>query len=351
MKKGIALLLVLALSLSLTFAFASEGEIALVTDIGNIDDKSFNQGAWEGVKIYADKAGLSEDDCVYYRPSEDSDAARLEQIETAIDNGAKVIVLPGYLFNSTVLTAQADYPETHFIGVDLDGAATYTENVTNLTYREEISGFCAGYATVKDGYTKLAFLGGIDVPAVVRFGHGFVQGAEAAAVELDKDIEMKYWYSGAFWPTDEIKGKTSAWYSEGTEVVFSSGGGVYLSALASAEEADGKLIGVDVDQSYISPRFITSAYKDLRGTVATALEAYYANGEKFPADYAGKTVSLSADSKAVGIPTNAESWRFQNYTVEEFETMYAKLISGEITVDPALDAHPATTRVTVDYQN
>jgi len=138
--------------------------------------------------------------------------------------------------------------------------------VHNILYREEQAGYLAGYAAVMDGYTKLGFLGGMAVPAVVRYGYGYVQGADAAAQKLGLapgSVEIKYWYSGVFAPNDDIKTKMSGWYTEGTEVVFACGGGIYLSATAAADAAGGKVIGVDVDQSAESPTIITSAMKDL----------------------------------------------------------------------------------------
>ena len=209
-------------------------EIALVTDVGNIDDKSFNQGAWEGVVNYAEANGKAYD---YFRPSEDSTVARVETISTAIEKGAKVVVCPGFLFEDAIWEVQSQNPDVQFLL--LDGTPhnadysdfTQTENVACILYQEEQAGFFAGYAAVKEGYRKLGFMGGIDVPAVIRFGYGFVQGANAAAVELgvEKDVSVKYWYSGTFSPDDAIKTKAAGWYTDGTEVIFASGGGIYIS--------------------------------------------------------------------------------------------------------------------------
>ena len=202
MKKVVTILLALVLALSLGVTAMAEGiSYALVTDVGNIDDQSFNQGTWEGVKNFAAEKGLTENvDYAYYKPSEDSDDARLETIKAAIDAGAKVVVLPGYLFDAAVMTAAGQYPDVNFLAVDLD-PDSFPANVTNIKYTEEVSGYLAGYAVVKDGYTKLGFLGGINVPAVIRYGFGYIQGADAAAQELGVQVSVKYWYSGSFAPT------------------------------------------------------------------------------------------------------------------------------------------------------
>ena len=355
MKKGLALILALVLVLSLSVSAMAEGiGIALVTDVGNIDDQSFNQGTWEGVVAYAEAEGLVKDtDYAYYRPSEDSDAARIESIVAAIEKGATTVVLPGYLFDAAVIEMAAKYPEVMFLGVDLTPSDAYTPNINNIAYKEEIAGFCAGYAAVKDGYTKLGFLGGIDVPAVVRYGHGYVQGADFAAQEIGAEVSVKYWYSAAFWPTDEIKAKMDSWYADGTEIVFSCGGGIYNSCLAAAQEAGGKkLIGVDTDQGYIDELIVTSAYKLIPTAVHSALDKLKAADGTFPEDLAGKTTNYGAAEGAVGIPTAEASWRFNTFTVAEYEAMFAKIVSGEIAISDDIDNHPATSEtVTVDYQN
>ena len=341
-----------------TTAAAGTFELALITDVGNIDDKSFNEGAWNGVKNYAEANGIA---YAYYRPSEDSTAARVETIGTAIDKGAKIVVCPGYLFAEAIGQAQTKYPDVQFLLLDTkpsnaDGSdAVISPNVHCILYQEEQAGYLAGYATVMDGYTKLGFLGGMAVPAVVRYGYGYVQGAEAAAKELGLKagtIEMKYWYCGGFGPTDEIKTKMSGWYTAGTEVVFACGGGIFLSATAAAEAAGGKVIGVDSDQSALSPTFITSAMKDLPNSVNLALTSAYANGGKWSADYAGKTAVLGAADNCVGLPTAAASWKFTKFTVDQYKAVYAKLVDKSIVVDNTFEptVKPTVNLITVDYQ-
>ena len=354
MKKLLSALLVVAMLLMGAAAFAEDTfEIALVTDVGNIDDQSFNQSAWEGVVEFAEANGYTK---AYYRPSEDSTTARMESIKTAVEKGAKVIVCPGYLFEEAIYNVQDEYPEVNFLLLDGEPHnADYSDyktgsNVHNILYQEEQAGYLAGYAAVKDGYTKLGFLGGMAVPAVIRYGYGFVQGADAAAAEMNEQIEIKYWYCGAFSPSDDIKVKMSGWYSEGTEVVFSCGGGIYLSACAAAEEAGAKVIGVDVDQYYVSDTVITSAMKELKHSVVLALTDLYANDCVWPEAYAGTTATLGAADNCVGLPTADTSWRLNNFTVEEYEQMFEAIKSGEIVVSNDTTEAPAVTNSTVDYQ-
>lgn len=364
MKKILSVLLVVVMILGLmTLATSCKPkstvpELALVTDVGNIDDKSFNEAAWNGVKAYGDANKVN---YAYYRPSEDSTAARVETIGTAIEKGAKVVVCPGYLFETAIYEVQSKYPDVQFLLLDgephTEDYATYkTEsNVHCILYKEEQAGYLAGYAAVMDGYTKLGFCGGMAVPAVVRYGYGFVQGADAAAAKLGlaKDaVQINYWYSGDFKATDDVRTKMDGWYTGGTEVVFACGGGIYLSVVAAAEAASAKVIGVDVDQSAVSPVIITSAMKELALSVQQSLKALYDNKMKWPADYAGKTATLGAPEGDVGLPTAKDSWRLTTFTVDQYKALFDELVKGTVVVDNSSDAEktPTVALVSVDYQ-
>ncbi len=300
---------------------------------------------------YAEANGKTKN---YYRPSEDSDEARIETIKTAIDKGAKAVVMPGYLFGAAVQAVQAEYPDVMLLGLDLGlgDVPEPTANTALITYQEEQAGYFAGYAAVKEGYTKLGFLGGMAVPPVVRYGYGFVQGANDAAKEMGnvKDIQIKYWYCDSFAPSDDIKTKMSGWYSEGTEVVFACGGGIYLSAVGAATEANAKVIGVDVDQSAESELIITSAMKELKQSVVVALTALFNNGGTWPAEYAGTELKLGAAQDCVGLPTAEGSWRLANYTVDQYNELFTKVKDGSVAISNDI-ANPPAADIAVDYQN
>ena len=316
---------------------ANINKIALVTDVGTIDDESFNQACWQGVKAWAEKNNVP---YTYYQPSADSTDARVLSVTQAIGEGADTIVMPGYLFGATLTVVMEQFPDVHFIAVDVAAGdltvdyTTYydpTANVACLTFSEEQAGYLAGYAAVKDGYTKLGFLGGMAVPAVIRYGFGFVQGADAAAKEMGVDVEINYTYGGQFYGTPETTAKMEGWYQAGTEVVFACGGGIYSSAVEAANKHNGKVIGVDVDQYYIDECIITSAMKQLQNVTETVLEALN-KGEW--ATYGGKVSNFSlSEGEYVGLPTAEESWRLNTFTVAEYEALKAKLIDGTIVVD------------------
>ena len=331
-------------------------KVALVTDVGTIDDESFNQACWQGVEAWCTANGI---EYTYYQPTEDSTDARVQSVAQAIAEGADTIVMPGYLFGATLTMVMEEFPDTHFIAVDVAAGdltldySTYYDPAANtacLTFSEEQAGYLAGYAAVKDGYTKLGFLGGMAVPAVIRYGFGFVQGADAAAAELGKDIEINYTYGGQFFGDANITAKMEGWYAAGTEVVFACGGGIYTSAVEAAKLHNGKVIGVDVDQSYIDECIITSAMKQLQNVTETVLEALNSGDW---ATYGGKVSNFSlAEGEYVGLPTDADSWRLSTFTVDEYEALKAKLADGSVVVDNNSDDNVKPTvsdKTTVNY--
>lgn len=298
-------------------------EIALIiTNTGTIDDKSFNQGAWEGVKKYASE---TEATYKYYQPLEETTDAYLNAMALAVKNGAKVIITPGYPFEASVYQAQDLYPDVKFIildGTPQDG--TYTDyrmekNVHSIFYAEEQAGFLAGYAAVKDGYRKLGFVGGQAVPAVVKYGYGYIQGADYAAKELKiKDISIKYTYTGNFEATPENQTLAASLYQGGTEIIFSCGGTVGNSVMAAAEQTGKKVIGVDVDQSSESNSVVTSAMKNLSLSVYEALNQY-----KDSAFKGGETVTLTL--KDDGVMIEMKNARFNQFKEEEYNNICQKL--------------------------
>ncbi len=309
-------------------------EIALVTDKGNIDDKSFNQGAWEGVVAYAEANNITHQ---YYKPEEASDEGYLAAIQLAVDGGAKVVVCPGYLFEAAVYSAQTQFPDVKFILLDGEphtpDYATYETkaNVACVMYAEEEAGYLAGYAVVMDGMRTLGFEGGMAVPAVVAFGYGYLQGIEAAAQELgldDGSVKVFYHYTGDFAETDANKATAKAMIQSGAEVIFGCGGSVGKSVFAAAAEGGIKSIGVDVNQKADSDTVVTSAMKGLGASVTAVLTSIYDGS--FDSTYAGKTTYFTAANNGVGLPDDYE--RFTSFTKEQYDAAFAKLVDG--TVDP-----------------
>ena len=315
--------------------------VALCCDTGTIDDESFNQACWTAVQNYMG------DNCQYYIPEADaSDEDRETMIRQAVNDGADTVVCVGYLYGASLAWAAEQYPDTRFIAIDVTqadiGTDTIPANCYCITFKEEQAGYLAGYAIAKDGFTHLGFLGGMAVPAVIRYGYGFVQGVDAAAQETGNAVDINYFYGGQFYGDANITSRMEGWYTSGTEVVFACGGGIYTSALEAAIKSNGYVIGVDVDQNYIGANavaegaysynpFITSAMKQLTVAVESAL-GDIDDGEWTTIAATNGNFGLE-EGDYVGLPTAEDSWNFRTFTVEEYEAVKAKIASGEIVVD------------------
>ena len=383
MKKFLALLLALVMSLSLVACGggndAADGEstdqeggdtaenaayqVAMITDYGDITDQSFNQTTYEACKEFCDAQGLQFE---YYKPQGDSTPERVAMVDAAVADGYNVIVMPGYAFAETIKQTAELYPDVTFIALDVAQADldpnnegyTLPSNVYCAVYQEELCGYMAGYAAVKLGYKHLGVLGGMAVPAVQRFGYGFVQGADAAAVEMGiaDQVVMEYAYGNQFYGDSDITAYMDNWYQTlGVEVVFASGGGIYTSAAEAAAKVGGKLIGVDVDQSanidtYGEGMCVTSAMKGLAETVKHMLSEVLAGNF---ANYGGKIETLGLvngddpTANYVQLPMETTQWG-DGFTQDDYKALVKAMFDGEVTVSNDTSAMPETT-ITVNF--
>ena len=399
MKKILALLLVLALSLTLVACgsgkkdAASTGsyKVAMVTDYGDITDQSFNQTTWEAVVAFGKDNNV---ETKYYKPTSNDTAGRVASVELAIAEGYNVIVMPGYAFGGTIVEVAPNYPDVKFVALDVakgdlletavaNKGESYDYNPDNWNledyvdmsnvycaiYQEELAGYMAGYAAVKLGYTKLGFLGGMAVPAVIRFGYGYVQGVDAAAKELGITVDMKYAYGNQFYGDADIKAVMDTWYKGGTEIIFACGGGIYTSAVDAAKDVPGsKVIGVDVDQAGVIAAYaagengnaddykdmtVTSAMKGLAPTTIDTLTDVIVNGKW--ADYAGKIDTLglvSGDDPSlnyVQIPTTTQFVEGK-FTEADYKALVKAMFDGTVKVSNDTKTEPVVTNVNVSYQ-
>ncbi len=391
MKKILALLLVLAMALSLVACGSSEApetqapsapaeteasaapaeteapaeaaaeyKVAMITDYGDITDQSFNQTTYEACKEYCDANGVT---FTYYKPAGDSTAERVAMVDAAVADGYNIIVMPGFAFGETLVEVTPMYPDVKFVALDVaegEGGFTAVENAYSAIYQEELCGYMAGYAAVKLGYKHLGFLGGMAVPAVQRFGHGYLQGIDAAAAELGVtgDVVVEYVYGNQFFGDADITAVMDTWYGEkGVEVVFACGGGIYTSAAEAAQKVGGKLIGVDTDQSaiidgqYGEGMTVTSAMKGLAPTVKTVLSEIIENDNW--AAFSGKIeslglVSANPDENYVQIPSATTQFS-DSFTVEDYTALVAAMLDGTVTVSNDISALPATTVTVNEY--
>lgn len=326
-------------------------QVAFVTDVGQLKDKSFNQGTFDGVKLYAAANGLS---YKYYQPANGSEATdddRYDAMKAAVEGGADVVVCAGYLQEAALRKVAIEYPDTPFVFIDgypiqeqateydaagnaLPNDSPVLTNVAGVAFQEQQAGYLAGYAAVKDGFTKLGFSGGGGGtnPACCRFGYGYVQGANAAALEKGITVDMNYsWqYGSNFSASTDLQTMINGWYVNGTEIVFACGGSMFQSIVAAASANDGYVIGVDVDQSGESEYVVTSAMKGLADAVQWAVAKVYDGTFD---TIGGQQASLGVADNAVQLPTGADSWRFETFTVEEYESLYQQMVDGTLVVD------------------
>ena len=363
MKKilSIALVLCMVLALGCT-AFADDDvSVAMITDYGDITDQSFNQTTYEACKEYCEANSL---EFKYYKPGSDSDDDRITMIENAIEEGFNVVVMPGYAFAPAIAATAPEYEDVLFIALDVSdfdlssaGLDPLPANLYSAVYQEELCGYMAGFAAVKLGYKNLGFLGGMAVPAVIRYGYGFVQGADAAAAELGlTDVTINYAYGNQFYGDADITAAMDTWYAGGTEIVFACGGGIFTSAAEAAAKVGGKVIGVDVDQAatidgaYGAGMTVTSAMKGLAATVNTLLQAVVDG--KFVGGQV-ENLGLVSEIPAENYVQLAGSTQFgEGFTAEDYADLVAAMFKGEITVnnDISITAADNATVVTVNDQ-
>ena len=366
MKKFVSLMLAAVMLLSMaSFASAEDAvRVAMITDSGDITDQSFNQTTYEACKAFCEAKGI---DFKYYKPAGDSDPERVAMIDAAVEDGFNVIVMPGFLFAPAIAECQPMYPDVKFIALDVSeydlssNGLNIAEaaNLYSAVYQEELSGYMAGFAAVKMGYKHLGFLGGMAVPAVIRFGFGFVQGADAAAVELGiaDQVAVEYVYGNQFFGDADITAAMDTWYQNlGVEVVFACGGGIYTSAAEAAVKVEGgKVIGVDTDQSAIIDSYaegltVTSAMKGLAATVNTLLAETVAGNF---ANYGGKVETLglvSGEDMSLNYVALPETTQFcDSFTRDDYVALVKGMVEGTVTVSNDTTAMPATTITVTDH--
>ena len=411
MKKFFALLLSLAMVLALVACGQKETttpddtqtpddttpeveyKVAMITDYGDITDQSFNQTTYEACKAFAEDNSI---EFSYFKPAGDNTADRVAMIEKAVDEGFNVIVMPGYAFGGAIVEAAPEFPDVKFIALDvaagdlLETAVAkagesydftpenwdlnkYVDmsNVYCAIYQEELCGYMAGYAAVKLGYKNLGFLGGMAVPAVqryglgfVRYGYGFVQGVDAAAADMGlTDVKVNYIYGGQFFGDADITAVMDTWYQGGTEVVFACGGGIYTSAVDAAKKANAKVIGVDVDQAGVIAKYagvdgmtVTSAMKGLYPATYDTLTDVIVNGNWDK--YVGKIATLGLvsgtdpEANYVQIPMGDGTQWSDSFTQDDYKAMVKDMFDGKITVSNDTTKAPTdfATAITVNAQ-
>lgn len=337
----------------------NEFQVAMVTDFSDVNDASFNQACYEGGKEWCSKNNIKFN---YYKPSSISLAERIKSLKLAIDRGYDVILCPGYALGEAIAEVAPSHPNVTFIGLDISEADfpsgfALTDNIIVYNYHEEIAGYLAGYAAVKEGFRKLGYLGGMEASAVIRFGYGYVQGIDAAAQELETNVEIQYVYGGQFFGDSEIYKYIDNWYKGNkAEIVFSCGGSIYTSVALAAKENNGYMIGVDSDQAPIIDRdyhegiCITSAMKGIKQTVIAKLNALYHSLIKDKGiNYLGLVSSENPEQNYVQLAL--DHWRMKKFTIDDYKKLLEEIMNGSKTVSSNVDQYPEVSQYTsVSYQ-
>jgi len=270
----------------------------LVTDIGGLNDRGFNHLAYVGLQK-AKSLGVTT--AVLQSKSQND---YIPNFQTCVEKyKANLVIGVGFLMESQIQTMAKKYPNTKWAGVDMSAPGDFkggiTKNFEGLVFAENEVGYEVGYLAAlmaqKDGKSTVSSVGGIPVPAVVRYIAGFQAGAKAAV----PSITTINGYSQDFVAQDKCKNIALDQISKGSDVVFQVAGGCGLGALDAAKEKTAWGIGVDADQAYVNNRVLTSAQKKVDVAVYTAISALKKNGTFT----GGKNMLFNAANGGVGLGT------------------------------------------------
>ncbi len=321
-------------------------KVGMVTDAGTIDDKSFNQGTWEGITRYQQDHPSTE--IQHVQPNEASTQSFLEAIDNLVLAGNELIITPGFSFEEAIGQAQSLYPDVHFVlidgqplvGTDENEQPVYqiAENTVSISFCEQEAGFLAGVAAALETKTgKVGFLGGVRVPAVEKLGWGFVSGIAYANATLGTEVEVTdYLYQGTFTDVDAGKAIAGGMYDKGIDVIMHAAGGVGVGAIneAKTRAENGEsvyIVGVDVDQyeegliDNGGSVILTSAMKYLANAAYNQISLFA--GDLFPG---GERIVMDATSNGVGLPQ--ENPNLSEDTMTKVNKVFELIQSGEIQV-------------------
>lgn len=326
-------------------------KVGMVTDAGTIDDKSFNQGTWEGITRYQQDHPSTE--IQHVQPNEASTQSFLEAIDNLVLAGNELIITPGFSFEEAIGQAQSLYPDVHFVlidgqplvGTDENEQPVYqiAENTVSISFCEQEAGFLAGVAAALETKTgKVGFLGGVRVPAVEKLGWGFVSGIAYANATLGTEVEVTdYLYQGTFTDVDAGKAIAGGMYDKGIDVIMHAAGGVGVGAIneAKTRAENGEsvyIVGVDVDQyeegliDNGGSVILTSAMKYLANAAYNQISLFA--GDLFPG---GERIVMDATSNGVGLPQ--ENPNLSEDTMTKVNKVFELIQSGEIQVPDSVE--------------
>lgn len=321
-----------------SFAIAAPTRIGLVTDIGGIDDKSFNQGTWEGIKQFGKENNLKEGREIKYLQST-AEADYVPNLSTFADEALDLIVAPGFLFNNAMAEVAGKYPKQKFLLIDSvvkDKAGNLLPNVVNAVFAEHEGSFLVGVAAAlkakADKKNIVGFVGGMQFPLIEKFQAGFEQGVKAVYPQCTVMVD----YAGDFGNPGKGQALAAKQYGAGAYIVFHAAGGTGNGVIKEAKERTQKgdvrwAIGVDKDQyadGIYAPgksAVLTSMVK--RVDVAAHDVAVMARDGKFSG---GQVLTFSLKNEGVGIP--ARNPNLPADIVKKVAEYEAQITSGKLKV-------------------
>ena len=323
--------------------------IALVTGASGTES-GVDAMLWQGVQTFASAYGYT---ATTQTAEGDSSADVETALRTAAESGAKLVICRGDAAATALYRIQESYPDVHYLLFDDephndDYSAYKTANLVHcVLFQEEQAGYLAGYAAVIDGYTSLGFVGTREIPGIVRYGTGFLQGAEAAAEQQGETVNLKFWFADTYDENDAVTQRMADWYNGGVSLIFVSGGTLYKSAAQAAEQTGGKVVAGDTNVTALSDSILASAVKCYNAAVQRQLYEFFTAGS-WSTQNAGQTERVGITNAEVALESDT-SWRLDSFTLDDYRSLYEDLRTSVKRVDAYADMEtlPDTPNVTV----
>ena len=323
--------------------------IALVTGASGTESGA-DAMLWQGVQTFASAYGYT---ATTQTAEGDSSADAETALRTAAESGAKLVICRGDAAATALYRIQENYPDVHYLLFDDephndDYSAYKTANLVHcVLFQEEQAGYLAGYAAVIDGYTSLGFVGAREIPGIVRYGTGLLQGAEAAAEQQGETVNLKFWFADTYDENDAVTQRMADWYNGGVSLIFVSGGTLYKCAAQAAEQTGGKVMAGDTNVTALSDSVLASAVKCYNAAVQRQLYEFFTAGS-WSTQNAGQTERVGITNAEVALESDT-SWRLDVFTLDDYRSLYEDLRTSVKRVDAYADMEtlPDTPNVTV----
>ena len=328
--------------------------IALAADAAGIEAGP-DALLWQGIQTFAANFGYTAQSCLYGEGA--SLATAEDALRAAAQSGAALVVCRGEAMARALFNIQANYPNVHYLLFDDEPhSEDYTSYATEASvhcvlFREEQAGYLAGYAAVAEGYTALGFVGRDELPGIVRYCTGFLQGANAAAERQGQNVTLRVWYTGDIGDPAVATQRMIDWFNGGTGLILADGDALMQSALEAVNQTGAKAFATGWDQNALGERVLGSAIQCYNAAVQRQLYKFFSGNSTWSQQDAGQTERLGYTDGSVALAGSA--WRFNNFTQSDYERLYEQLRNSELEVEAYADMNtlPDTPLVTVTVEN